>query len=426
MSVTVITGSQWGDEGKGKIVNLLSNDADYVARFQGGANAGHTIVIDGKQYILHLIPSGMLNSNVKCIIGNGVVIDPVALVDEIEMLEQKNINVEGRLLISYKAHLIMPYHKLLDQARESHNKISAIGTTGRGIGPAYIDKAARCGIRMGDLLDEKLFIEKLRSNIKIKNEQLSKIYNYKTLDEEQIISQYKHFGDIVKPYIANTDQILHKAIKENQKIIVEGAQGALLDIDHGTYPYVTSSNPTTGGACAGLGIPPTAISRVVGITKAYCTRVGNGPFPTEEMREIGEKLRKTGAEFGATTGRPRRCGWLDLVALKYSTQINGIQEIALTKLDVLDDFEEINVCTEYELDGEKIDYFPADMRLLTKIKPIFKSLKGWNKSIAGTKNFLDLPLEALDFFKVIEDYVEAEITIVSLSPDKNDTLMKFD
>ncbi len=424
MSVTLIVGAQWGDEGKGKIVDLLSQGASMVARYQGGANAGHTIVFDGKQYILHLIPSGILNPGVKCIIGNGVVIDPVALIDEIKMIEEHGIDVKGRLFISHKAHLIMPYHKLLDQARESAQGGEAIGTTGRGIGPAYIDKARRVGIRIVDLLDRPNFEAKLRVNLNEKNEVLKKIYDFEQLDVDLIVETYLDFDKMIDPYVKDTTLLINKAIKDNEKVIVEGAQGALLDIDHGTYPFVTSSNPTSGGACTGLGIAPNTITNIVGIVKAYCTRVGNGPFPTELHDSVGDKLRRCGAEFGATTGRPRRCGWLDLVALRYSVMINGIKDIALTKLDILDSFAEIKVCTEYEVGGKKLKSFPADSNTLENITPVYKTLKGWNQSMAKKKSFDQLPPEAMEYIRFIEGFTGAEVKIVSLSPDRKDTIMK--
>ena len=425
MSVAVIVGSQWGDEGKGKVVDLLSVDSEIVARYQGGANAGHTIVIEGKQYVLHLIPSGILSPNVKCVIGNGVVIDPVALMDEIRMLEDFGIDVKGRLFISHKAHLIMPYHKLLDQASEAQKTgKAAIGTTGRGIGPAYYDKYNRCGIRIVDLLDRKVFEEKLRANIAEKNTILEKIYGNSGLEVETIIDQYLEFDKLIDPYITDTTLLLNEAIKAGKSVFVEGAQGALLDVDHGTYPFVTSSNPTTGGACTGLGIPPTAITRVIGIVKAYCTRVGNGPFPTELNDPIGEKLRKEGAEFGATTGRPRRCGWLDLVALKYSVMINGISEIALTKLDVLDTFDEIKVCTSYKIDEKITQNFPADIPSLEKIEPQLISFKGWNSSLRGIKKYEDLPYATQTYIAFIEEFTGAKVSIVSVSPDRADTIIR--
>lgn len=423
MPVNIIVGSQWGDEGKGKIVDLFSKDADIVARYQGGANAGHTIVIEGKQYILHLIPSGILNPHTKCIIGNGLVIDPVELMNEIKMLEDNGISVNDRLFISHKAHLIMPYHKLLDKAVEEAKTKKAIGTTGRGIGPAYIDKARRAGIRIVDLLDRKTFEEKLRKNIETENNVLKKIYGYDELDVDRIVDTYLNFDKDVDPYITDTTLLINQAIKKGENILIEGAQGALLDIDHGTYPFVTSSNPTSGGACTGLGIPPTSIDKIIGITKAYCTRVGNGPFPTELFDSTGDELRKIGAEFGATTGRPRRCGWLDLVALKYSVMINGIDEIALTKIDVLDDFDEIKVCTEYKQNGKILKNFPVDIKAFENITCVYKSLKGWKKQIKGIDNFSKLPTELKDYIKLIEDQTEARITTISTSPDRTDTLI---
>lgn len=424
MSVSLIVGAQWGDEGKGKIVDLLATKADIVARYQGGANAGHTIVIDGKQYVLHLIPSGILTDNVKCIIGNGVVIDPVALMKEIEMLKDHGIDVSGRLFISHKAHLIMPYHKLIDQVREKSSSEKAIGTTGRGIGPAYIDKAKRSGIRIVDLLDRVEFEKKLRSSLAEYNEILTKIYSETEINVEELIETYLEFDKLIDPYVTDTTLLINEAIKEGKKVIVEGAQGALLDLDHGTYPFVTSSNPTSGGACTGLGIPPTKIDKIIGIVKAYSTRVGNGPFPTELLNEIGEKLRKEGNEFGATTGRPRRCGWLDLVALKYSVMINGITDIALTKLDVLDTFEELNVCVGYSINGKKLKSFPADLSDKTQLDLEYVTLKGWNSSLSGINTYDTLPTEVKEYIKFIEDYTEAKVSIISTSPDRNDTILR--
>ena len=425
MSVSVVVGAQWGDEGKGKIVDLLSQDADIVARYQGGANAGHTIVIEGKQYVLHLIPSGIMSPDTICVIGNGVVIDPAALTEEIKMLESHGINVRGRLFISHKAHLIMPYHKLLDQAREKvAAEGKAIGTTGRGIGPAYIDKASRVGVRIVDLLDREGLAEKLRTNIQEKHDILNKIYGQDVIDVETVLNSYIDFDQQIDELITDTTYFLNDAIAAGKKIIVEGAQGALLDVDHGTYPFVTSSNPTSGGACTGLGIPPTSITRVIGIVKAYCTRVGNGPFPSELNDADGELLRKEGAEFGATTGRPRRCGWLDLVALKYSVMINGISEIALTKLDVLNIFEEFKVCVGYKVNGKSLKTFPIDIHSLENVECELVTVKGWNKSLAGINSFEALPDEVTAYLKMIEDYTGAKITILSLSPDRADTICR--
>ncbi len=423
MSVTLVIGSQWGDEGKGKIVDLLSCKSEITARYQGGANAGHTIVIGNKQFILHLIPSGILTPGVICIIGNGVVVDPIALMEEIGMLESFGIQVSGRLFISSRAHLIMPYHKKLDTARESSKAQSAIGTTGRGIGPSYIDKARRIGIRMIDVLDKEIFIKKLTANIIEKNRLLTEIYDSEAVDLEKVVSEYFSLDKALTPYIADTTYILNDAIRAGKEVLIEGAQGALLDVDHGTYPFVTSSNPVSGGACTGLGIPPTAINNIIGVVKAYTTRVGNGPFPSELNDKNGETLFTTGAEFGTTTGRPRRCGWLDLVALNYSVMVNGIRDIALTKLDVLDDFEEISICTEYEIDGKKTNRFPADTESLIRCKPIYKKMKGWKQKLTGAKKLTDLPKETIAYFKEIENFTAAKIKIVSLSPERNDTII---
>lgn len=424
MSVKVIVGAQWGDEGKGKIVDLLSANADIVARFQGGANAGHTIVIDDKKYVLHLIPSGILNPTTKCVIGNGVVIDPVALMEEIEMLKSHNIDVTGRLFISHKAHLIMPYHKMMDTVRESHNSDKSIGTTGRGIGPAYIDKAKRTGIRIVDLLDRKDFEEKLRYNISEYNEVLTKIYGHEELDVDSIVEKYIEFDKLIDPYVTDISTLLNKNIIEGKEILVEGAQGALLDLDHGTYPFVTSSNPTSGGACTGLGIPPTKVDEIIGIVKAYTTRVGNGPFPTQLDDEIGKHLATVGHEFGATTGRPRRCGWLDLFALKYSVMINGISNIALTKLDVLDKLNEIKVCVGYTINGKVLNSFPVDMQKFNNIELVYKTFKGWNSDTTNFKSYDEFPIEVKNYIDFIEDFTGAKISLISVSPDRNDTIVR--
>ncbi len=430
--VTLIVGAQWGDEGKGKIVDLLSQKADIVARYQGGANAGHTLVIDGKKYVLHLIPSGILHPHVQCVIGNGVVIDPVALMEEIKMLEEYGINIDGRLFISHRAHLIMPYHKLLDAAREkaasahdaATDRKNAIGTTGRGIGPAYIDKASRNGVRIVDLLDRKRFSDKLRANIGEVNKLLSKIYDYEELDAEKIADEYCQFDTQIDPYITDTTLLLHDAIQAGKNVLLEGAQGAMLDVDHGTYPYVTSSNPTSGGAATGLGLAPTAISKVMGVVKAYSTRVGNGPFPTELHDVTGERLRSIGSEFGATTGRPRRCGWLDAFALRYSVIVNGISEIALTKMDVLDTFDEITLCTAYKLDGKILKSIPADADTLERVEPVYETMPGWKSSLTGIRTYQDLPQAAKDYIGRIETLSGARVTIISTSPDRADTIIR--
>lgn len=415
MSVRVIIGAQWGDEGKGKVVDMFAEGVDVVARYQGGANAGHTLVVDGKKYVLHLIPSGILHDDVTCVIGNGVVIDPAALMEEIEMLKSFGISIRGRLKISHKAHLIMPYHKLLDELRERDQKI---GTTGRGIGPAYIDKYNRSGIRIVDLLDRALLEEKLREGIAQKNEWFRKMYDAAELDVEKIVAEYLDFDQQIDEYITDTTSYINEAWRSGKKILAEGAQGALLDIDHGTYPFVTSSSPTSGGVCTGLGLPPTAVTDITGIAKAYCTRVGAGPFPTELNDAIGERLREAGAEFGATTGRPRRCGWLDLFALRYTAMVNGINEIVLTKLDVLNDFEEIKVCTGYTLNGENLKYFPSDCPTLEKVEPVYETLPGWNCELKRGSGFDDLPVETRNYIAMIEEYVGAQVRYLGIGPGR--------
>jgi adenylosuccinate synthase len=425
MSVRVIVGAQWGDEGKGKIVDLLSEHADIVARYQGGANAGHTIVHGDKKYILHLIPSGILHPDVHCVIGNGVVIDPVALMDEIHMLEDLGVNIDGRLHISHKAHLIMPYHKMLDQAREKMaGGAASIGTTGRGIGPSYIDKAQRVGIRIVDLLDRDVLATKLRTNFEEKSAILEALYDAAPIDIDSLIEEYMAFDTQIDPYITDTTSFLHQAIKDGKRVLAEGAQGALLDLDHGTYPFVTSSNPTSGGACTGLGIPPTSIRDITGVVKAYSTRVGNGPFPTELHDATGELLRSEGHEFGATTGRSRRCGWLDMPALRYSCMINGITEIALTKLDVLGVLDEIKICTGYRIDDKPVRHFPADVRSLERVTCDYITMQGWKSSLDGIRSFDALPQAAQDYVSVIERLVEVPITWVSTSPARDDTFRK--
>ncbi len=420
MSVSVLVGSQWGDEGKGKIVDILSNRYEIVARYQGGANAGHTIQIGDQQFILHLIPSGILRENVICVIGNGVVVDPQALLNEIKFLEDHDINIKGRLFISQNAHLIMPYHKLLDSISEKGSQ--KIGTTGRGIGPCYIDKYARKGIKIVDLLNKNELEKKIRRNLEEKNNLLRKVYDHEELDVEKIIKEYLAFDEAIDQYITDVPEYLNNAISEGKSVLLEGAQGALLDVDYGTYPYVTSSNPTSGGACTGTGIPPTKITDVIGIVKAYTTRVGNGPFPTELTDDSGENLRKWGAEFGATTGRPRRCGWFDAFLVKYSCMINGISKVAITKLDVLSNFDEIKVCTGYEYNGKKLKSFPADACILENVKPIYVALKGWKKDITNITSFEDLPAETKEYLTFITEQCGFEISIISVGPRRKQTI----
>lgn len=423
MPVHVIVGAQWGDEGKGKIVDHLSENVDIVARYQGGANAGHTVVIGEQEYILHLIPSGIFNPEVTCIIGNGVVVDPAALLEEIAMLRSFGLDIRRRLFISHNAHLIMPYHKLLDKLREENN--SKIGTTGRGIGPAYIDKFTRTGIRIVDLLDRDALSRKIKTNLEEKNKLLRQIYGETELNVDSMIEQYQEFDKQIDEFITDTSFYLNNALAEGKTVLAEGAQGALLDIDHGTYPYVTSSNPTSGGACTGLGIPPTAITNVTGIVKAYTTRVGNGPFPTELTGDEGDKLRTWGKEYGATTGRPRRCGWFDAMLLKYSAQVNGMQDMAITKLDVLSHLDEIAVCTAYEVNGKKLKTFPTDEKQLENLKPVYETLPGWKQSLTEMKHYADLPDNAKRYVGRLEELIGIPARIISVGARRDQTVFKF-
>lgn len=428
MPVQIIVGAQWGDEGKGKIVDRLSESVNIVARYQGGANAGHTVVVPtrgpngvtSKEYVLHLIPSGIFHRHVTCVIGNGVVLDPVALMTEIEQLRQLGVKMKGRLLISHNAHLIMPYHKLLDSIREQGDQ--KIGTTGRGIGPAYIDKYMRTGIRVVDLLDRDVLCKKLKRNIEENNQLLSRVYNSKELDVDAIINEYQEFDKKIDEYVTDTSAYLNNALSKKKKILAEGAQGALLDVDHGTYPFVTSSSPTSGGACTGLGIPPTSITSVIGVVKAYSTRVGNGPFPSELINEIGEQLRTTGGEYGATTGRPRRCGWLDLVSLRYSIRVNGIRNIAMTKLDVLDDFDEIKICIGYRVGGKRVTNFPTDIQTLERVEPQYRALKGWKSNTSGVRSYAKLPVQARKYIETVASLLRTRIWMVSVGARRDQTL----
>ncbi|MFQ5570644.1 MAG: adenylosuccinate synthase [Rhodothermales bacterium] len=422
MSVTVVIGSQWGDEGKGKIVDLLSPEVDIVARYQGGANAGHTICWGDQTFVLHLVPSGIFHEGVTCVIGNGVVIDPVALMDEIATIQNLGYEVAGRFFISHNAHLIMPYHKKVEEARERARDAGAIGTTGRGIGPAYVDKFARTGIRVVDLLDRDVLRKKLKHSIDEKNAILKSVYGAEELDVEQIIEEYVEFDKRIDPYVTDTAAYLNTALQAGKHVLAEGAQGSLLDVDFGTYPFVTSSHPTAGGACTGLGVPPIAINRVIGIVKAYCTRVGNGPFPTELEDETGEQLREVGHEFGATTGRPRRCGWLDLVALRYTAMVNGFTELAITKLDVLTGLEELNVCTSYQYGEKKVTRFPAEVQTLESMEPVYITLPGWTEDITGVSRFEDLPHAAREYLQFVADYMGVGISMISTGPKRSQTI----
>lgn len=424
MSVQVIVGAQWGDEGKGKIVDLLSEKTDIVARYQGGANAGHTVVIGGEKFVLHLIPSGILQPHTTCVIGNGVVIDPGALLHEIDLLTQQGIQMRGRLLISPRAHLVMPYHQLLDQSKEENDFQQKIGTTGRGIGPAYVDKAHRLGIRVIDLLEPETLQEKIRQNLQEKNTILAAVYGKAPLALETILPEYRRFAEQIGPYVTDVSHYLHQAMAAGKTILCEGAQGALLDVDFGTYPYVTSSNPTSGGACTGLGIGPTKIDQVMGVIKAYTTRVGMGPFPTEMQNELGAQLRTLGHEYGATTGRPRRCGWFDAVVANYAAQISGIDSWALTKLDVLDTFAEIKLCVAYRYRGRELKTFPAEIHVLENCEPIYETFCGWQQSTAAARRLEELPRAAQEYLEAVERITATPIRIISVGSDRKQTIIK--
>ncbi|MEX0820612.1 MAG: adenylosuccinate synthase [Rhodothermales bacterium] len=424
MPVTVVIGTQWGDEGKGKVVDLLSRDVDIVARYQGGANAGHTICWGDETFVLHLVPSGIFQKDVTCVIGNGVVIDPVAVIEEIGMIRDLGYDVDGRLLISHNAHLIMPYHKRIEEARERARDGGAIGTTGRGIGPAYVDKFARTGIRVVDLLDRDTLRRKLKDAIEEKNAFLRGVYDADELDVEQIIDEYVEFDKLIDPFVTDTSQYLGRALKEGKRVLAEGAQGSLLDVDFGTYPFVTSSHPTVGGCCTGLGVPATEIDRVIGIVKAYTTRVGNGPFPTELEDEVGKHLSKVGAEFGATTGRPRRCGYLDLVALRYTAMINGLTEMAVTKLDVLTGLDTIKVCTAYRYDGKESARFPSEVQTLEKVEPVYESFEGWHEDITGAARMSDLPAAAQRYLEFVSDFLGVRVSMISTGPKRDQIVVE--
>jgi len=411
----LIVGLQWGDEGKGKIVDHMAQKYDFVCRFAGGHNAGHTIVIGEQSYALHLIPSGVLNPNAKNIVGNGVVISPIDFIKEMEQFE----GLDGRLFISDKAHVLLPYHAQIDQAREKMKGDKAIGTTGKGIGPAYGDKITRVGHRVGELKNPEKLTAKIVAYFEM-NRAVFDAMGVEAPDENTLLEELRSYRDILGGFITDTTQMMWSIMDENKKILLEGAQGTMLDIDHGTYPFVTSSTTVSAGACAGLGINPKDLGVVTGIAKAYCTRVGNGPFPSEDLGEEGERLRKNGREFGTTTGRPRRCGWFDAVAMRHAVRVNGVDQVSLMKLDVLDGFDEVKVCVAYSVNGEEINYVPYDLEDAT---PIYKSFTGWDKS-EGVREFDALPQTAKDYILALEDMIGTKIGIISTSPEREDTIIR--
>ncbi|GAB3882124.1 adenylosuccinate synthase [Microbispora bryophytorum] len=421
MPAVVLVGAQWGDEGKGKATDLLGGDVDYVVRYQGGNNAGHTVVIGDQKYALHLLPTGVLSPDVVPVIGNGVVVDPGVLLSEIDGLAERGISCD-RLLISASAHLIMPQHKAIDKVSERFLGKAKIGTTGRGIGPAYGDKIYRMGIRVQDLLDPGILGKKIEAAVGEKNQILTKIYNRRGLDPAKVLEEYLGYAERLRPHIADTSLVLSQALDQDKVVLLEGGQGTLLDIDHGTYPFVTSSSPTSGGACAGSGIPPTRLTRIIGILKAYTTRVGSGPFPTELLDEQGDWLRQTGGEYGVTTGRNRRCGWFDAVIARYATRINGVTDFFLTKLDVLSGLERIPVCVAYDVDGVRHDEIPMTQTEFHHATPIYEELPGWQEDITSAKTFDDLPPNAQAYVRALEEMSGAPISAIGVGPGRTQTI----
>ncbi|MEV7021579.1 adenylosuccinate synthase [Kitasatospora sp. NPDC093558] len=421
MPALVLVGAQWGDEGKGKATDLLGGSVDYVVRYQGGNNAGHTVVIGDQKYALHLLPSGILSPNVTPVIGNGVVIDPGVLLSELAGLDERGIDT-SKLLISGNAHLITPYHRTLDKVTERFLGKRRIGTTGRGIGPTYADKINRVGIRVQDLFDESILRQKIEAALHDKNQVLVKLYNRRAVPAELVVEEYLGYADKIKPFLADTTLVLDQALKANKVVLLEGGQGTLLDVDHGTYPFVTSSNPTSGGACTGAGIGPTKIDRVIGILKAYTTRVGSGPFPTELLDADGEALRRIGGERGVTTGRDRRCGWFDAVIARYATRVNGLTDFFLTKLDVLTGWEQIPVCVAYEIDGRRVEELPYNQSDFHHAKPIYETLPGWTEDISKAKTFAELPKNAQAYVKALEEMSGAPISAIGVGPGRDETI----
>ncbi|HOW56948.1 MAG TPA: adenylosuccinate synthase [Smithellaceae bacterium] len=428
MANVAVVGTQWGDEGKGKIVDIYAASADVIARFQGGNNAGHTLVVSGKKTILHLIPSGILHNNKTCIIGNGVVVDPAVLIEELNQLQKGNLFPAGtKLYISDKAHLIMPYHKKLDVAREKSASGKKIGTTGRGIGPAYEDKVKRTGIRVGDLYDKDVFQEKLRVNLAEKNFLFKELFHEDIMEEKAITAEYLGYAEKIRSYVTDTSLILDKAIKSGKKVLFEGAQGCHLDVDHGTYPYVTSSNTAAGNAACGTGVGPSAVGHVTGICKAYTTRVGEGPFPTELTDETGARIQKVGDEFGATTGRPRRCGWLDMVLVRQAVRVSGITSLAITKLDVLTGLEKIKICVGYKMEkSEFTEAVPANLRVLALCRPVYEEFAGWEENIAGARGIKELPANAQKYLKALEELAAVRAGLISVGAGREETIILED
>jgi adenylosuccinate synthase len=418
-----VVGVQWGDEGKGKIVDILAEEFDCVARYQGGHNAGHTVSFGNRRHVLHLIPSGIFHPKVTCVIGGGVVLDPLAFIEEYQAIEKAmSISVAGRLFISNRCQLILPYHRVLEAAIENHLGERRIGTTSRGIGPAYEDKIGRRGLRVCDLMDPEALRDKIVASVADKNRILEALNYPQTIDPDPIVESYARYGENIKGFVVDTSRLLNQLIREGKRVLYEGAQGTLLDIDHGTFPFVTSSSAAAGGASTGLGVSPKHVHAVIGISKAYTTRVGGGPFPTESLDANGEQIRTHGNEYGATTGRPRRCGWFDGPAGRYATMINALDSVVITKIDVLDTFGEIPFCVEYKYKGSVLKEFPPDTAILSRVEPVYKTMRGWTTSIAGVKEWSKLPVAAQDYLKFMSDYLETPISMVSTGPSRDETI----
>lgn len=422
MASVIIVGTQWGDEGKGKIVDYLAENCEYVVRSQGGSNAGHTVVADNIKYKLRLLPSGILHKDKVCVIGNGVVIEPKVFLSEIDSLIEKKVNISN-LKISDRAHVIMPYHKILDELQEEDLGENKLGTTKNGIGPCYMDKSSRLGIRIVDLMNKETFAKKLKFNVELKNKLLKKLYNHEGVNYDELLKEYLEYADRLRPFVADTTTILNKAIKENKNILFEGAQATMLDLDHGTYPFVTSSYPAAGGACTGSGVGPRKIDNVIGVVKAYATRVGEGPFPSELFDDVGQFIRDKGGEYGTVTGRPRRCGWLDACVVKYASYVNGLDSIAITRLDILDELDKLKICVAYKYNGEILEGYPADLDILSKVEPVYEEFEGWKTSTRDIREYDKLPENAKKYLKRLSEVIETDISIVSVGAGRDETII---
>ena len=422
MASVIIVGTQWGDEGKGKIVDYLADKCEYVVRSQGGSNAGHTVVVDNVKYKLRLLPSGILHKDKVCVIGNGVVIEPKVFLSEIDGLIEKKVNISN-LKISNRAHVLMPYHKVLDELQEEDLGENKLGTTKNGIGPCYMDKSSRLGIRICDLMDKDEFARKLKFNVELKNKLLKKLYNHEGFNYDELLKEYLEYADRLRPYVADTAQILNDAVKNQKNILFEGAQATMLDLDHGTYPFVTSSFPTAAGACSGSGVGPRKINHVIGVVKAYSTRVGEGPFPSELFDDVGQFIRDKGGEYGTVTGRPRRCGWLDACVVKYASYINGLDSIAITRLDILDELDKIKICVGYKYNDEILTWYPANLNILSKVEPIYEEFEGWKTSTRDIREYDKLPENAKKYLKRLSEVIETDISIVSVGAGRDETII---